>query len=221
MAEIVETLAADRRLRLYNEDFARKLGIGTAWTKLRIGIRLSIQATSAVNTSRLVFGVCQGDTLTFKNAATTDFIGALFGAAVSNTYAFNAGPPTYVSTGQMPGISRIGNTNVLVSPSSATVVITATPSVRSLLFVDIEKNFTNNKIVCYATNPAGAVVDATLAQLMTYMEADVPTSNAIIQNFVLSNIPYSGAGLWDTLNISWNNANAPIEISDIIVMRIY
>jgi hypothetical protein len=37
MAEIVETLAADRRLRLYNEDFARKMGIGTAWTKIRIG----------------------------------------------------------------------------------------------------------------------------------------------------------------------------------------
>lgn len=221
MAEIVETLAADRRLRLYNEDFARKLGIGTAWTKLRIGIRLSVQATSAANASRLAFGVCQGDTLTFKNVATTDFIGGLFGGTVSNTYAFNAGPPTYISTGAMGAINRIGNTNTIVSPGSATAVITATPSVRSLLFVEIEKNFTNNKVLCYGTNPTGAATDATLAQLMTYMEADVPSNNAIIQVFILSNIPYSGAGLWDTLNISWNNAIQPIEISDIIVMRIY
>lgn len=221
MAEIVETLAADRRLRLYNEDFARKLGIGTAWTKIRIGIRLTVQASSAVNASRLAFGVCQGDTNTFKSATTTDFIGGLFGGTVSNTYAFNAGPPTYISIGAMGAINRITNTNTIVSPGSATAVITATPTVRSLLFVEIEKNFTNNKVLCFATSPTGAAVDATVGQLMTYMEADIPSNSPIIQSFTLSNIPYSGAGLWDTLNISWNNAIQPIEISDIIVMRIY
>lgn len=222
MAEIVESMVGDRRIRLYNEDFARKLGIGTGWTKIRIGMRISINATSACNASRFVFGVCQGDTSTdvFKSVSTPDFIGGMLGNAATNTYAYTAGPPSYVSSGAMAAVARVNGVNTFVSPGSANAAISASPAtLRTLFFVDIEKNFTNNRILCYGTNGPTITGDSPIGQLMTYMEADIP--NAAVQNFILSNIPYSGPGLWDTLNISWNNAIQPIEISDLIVTRIY
>jgi hypothetical protein len=221
MAEIVETLAGDRRIRLYNEDFVRKLGIGTGWTKIRIGLRLTVQASSAANASCFAFGVCQGDqsTSVFKSGSTVDFIGGMLGNAASNTYPYTAGPPNYISSGAMGAINRRNGVNTISSPGSATAVISANPAVRTLFFVDIEKNFTGNKILTYGTNPTGVLADASLGQLMTYLEADV--LNTVVQNFILTTIPYSGPGQWDSLNISWNNAIQPVEISDIIVLRIY
>jgi hypothetical protein len=222
MAEIVETLAGDRRIRLYNEDFVRKLGIGTGWTKIRIGLRMTVQATSSALASCFTFGVCQGDSATsvFKSGSTVDFIGGMLGNAASNTYAYTAGPPNYISSGAMGAINRRAGVNTISSPGSATAVISANPAVRSLFFVDIEKNFTGNKILTYGTNPVGlANGDASIGQLMTYLEGDV--LNTFVQTFILTTIPYSGPGLWDSINISWNNAIQPVEISDIIVLRIY
>lgn len=219
MAEIVETFAGDRRLRLYNEDFARKLGIGTSWTKIRIGIRISVQATSQVNSTAFTFGVCQGDTNTFKSGSTTDFIGAIFGGSVTANFTYLAGPPATLQTTLLSGIARIGSTNTIVTATNQTISISATPAtVRSILLVDIEKNFTNNKILTWAPNQNNAQFDQPIGTLMNFMEADTLTGMSV---GATANIPYSGAGLWDTLNISWNNAIQPLEISDVIVTRIY
>jgi hypothetical protein len=219
MAQIVESLATDRRLRLYTEDFARKMGIGTAWTKIRIGLRLSLQATSTANSSLFAFGVCQGDTNTFKSGTTTDFIGAILGTTASQNYAYTAGPPAFITGTSLAAINRIGNTNTIVNTSSSNVVISTAPAtIRSILITDIEKNFTNNKVSSWGSTSTTVALDATLATLMTFMESDTLTGLAALTT---NNIPYSGSGLWDTVNVSWNNSIQPVEISDVIVTRIY
>jgi hypothetical protein len=224
MAQIVTPVAGDNRLLLSNEEILRKMTFGAAWTKVRVGIRFCFEAAGDINNAGLIVGVCQGDTNGFKNASTTDFIGAHFGATLQNsTLAFQTGPPAYV---QMAGVStlalkRQGNTNTTVAGSNATSYGGAAPLlVHTMFLVDIQKSNPNYTITPWLANSiANAQADAPIGALMVAMESDDTPPN--VGSFGTILMPYTGSALFDTVDIVWNKANQPLEIADIICTRLY
>lgn len=206
---------------LGNEQFGRTMALGIAWSKLRIGIRLSVQASGAVNASGLVMGVCQGLTNMYKSATTTDFVGGHFGNTVDNTnYQYAAGPPGYIFSNAVLALKRVGNVNTTNTTTSASMYISATPaSVRTIWMVDIQRGSPNYLVQSFVpTSVAFAQTDASFGTFMVAMETEPAPS---VQGQILTSIAYSGAGLMDTVNISWNNNIQPVEISDICVARLF
>src|SRR5437870_4036952 len=107
----------DNRARLTNSNIARLWGsdVGTTWTKIRIGCRISIEDSGAnvTGTPRLAIGVCSGTSNIFMDATTTHFAGIVSTASFWNRIT---GPVGYQlwdsgSGSNFPGVAkRIGST---------------------------------------------------------------------------------------------------------------
>jgi hypothetical protein len=226
MAEIVQTIVGDQALRLYNEQFGRRLNIGCAWGKIRVGVRFTISATSTINDSGLVLGVSQGTTDMFRSASCEDFIGGHLGATLQNTdWTYNAGPPAFASSGGFStfAFNKVGPTVVSTAPGgSANSYLPISPT-RGLFIVDIEKSHNQMRVTPrpLATQALGQT-DLNFGNFVQNMENDVtilPITGSS-PNVIL--VPYTaGRFAWDSVNVDWNNGAQPIEISDLVVVRFF
>lgn len=225
MAEIVETIVGDRALRLYNEQFGRRMIFGAQWGKLRVGVRFTCQATSAVNASGLVLGVCQGTTNMFRSATCTDFVGGHLGQTVQNTnWVFTAGPPSFLSSGGFStlGIRKIGPTvTSTITGGSQTSYISTAPT-RGIFAVDIEKSRDLMRVIVYSQAlQANAQTDMSFGNFMFQMDNEVTLLPIIAQSPNPLSVAYTGQYAFDSVCVDWNNAVQPIEISDLVVIRYF
>lgn len=111
MANIVETLAGDRRIELSNEEIVRKFSFGPYWRYIEIGVRVSINGSSDITTPGLYIGVCSGDD-GLKAASVVSSIAGRFPGNTQNL-VYNAGPPAYYACSAVNGFSyvyKIGST---------------------------------------------------------------------------------------------------------------
>lgn len=224
MAQLIQFASGDQALRLYNEQYGRRMEIGCAWGKIRVLVRYTCEATSTVNASGLVVGVSQGTTDMFRSSNTTDFIGACFGTNAQNNNWTYTGAPVYAQTGGLAPIAllRQGSTNTIVPPGGSTNVQMALSPIRGVFGVDIEKSNASFKI-----KPLGCAV-ATLAQtdynfgnFMFNADNDISTIPLIGHSPNTLVMPYTGNFAFDSVNIDWNNGIQPMVINDILVVRFF
>lgn len=83
MAFIVDSLIPDTNhlLQLGNEEFVRRLGFGTGWTKIRVGVRLCLNDSQTdILTGSFALGLCEGVGAGFKAQAASKWVGFIPGA---------------------------------------------------------------------------------------------------------------------------------------------
>lgn len=227
MAEVIQSLLAGggQALRLYNEQFGRRMEIGCQWGKIRVILRFTTQATSNLNSCGLVLGVSQGTTDMFRSGNTTDFIGGHLGSALqATTWTYNSGPPAFASVGGFStlAVRRIGATNTTVAPGGSTTSYQPVSPSRGIFGVDIEKANSVMKVRPLAVGTqALAQTDYNFGNMMFNTDNDLATTGLIGSSPNFINVPYTGNYAFDSVNIDWNNGIQPIEISDILVVRFF
>src|SRR5438874_10104744 len=107
----------DQRIALSNSHFARPHGITSAWTKLRIALRLSMTDSGAAITGSPDFsiGLCAGTTNIYKDSTTDHFVGIQTQASSWT----RSGTTYYTASGgglpYLKPMKRIGSTTTLGS----------------------------------------------------------------------------------------------------------
>ncbi len=230
MAAIVETMVGDRRLQLGNEEFVRQMGIGTLWTKIRIGFRYSVNGVAnIVPSTGPVIGVCQGTTNTYYSANTTDFVGATGGGGggslVATNAIYQAGPPAtyYLNNNGALGLKRTGSTTSFYTTGlSAQLYFSSSPATtRTVGYLDITKASGSYTVALYHIGTAlNAVVDW---DSTTFLSNMLPESNPASPLGLVGNpaVTYTGAALFDTVSFSWTKSSPTLELSDLCVCRFY
>jgi len=220
-------------LTLANEEFVRTLGIGTNWTKLRLGILWAItpDGTNALPSSAIVLGLCSGKTNPYGAANTTNFVGAELHTNAPNsttgslTYSVISGQPWYTSSGSWPA-TRVGATISSASGQGNTFLIaTNTGSIqrRSPLFVDIQKgspNYTITRWLPQSSTTAYQTADMSPAEFLSSLELATPTwVNIALTGSVGTIATSEGPGVFDTFDFFWNKSLFPAEIYAVAVYR--
>lgn len=212
-------------MRLYNEQFGRRMAFGAAWGKIRILVRFAIEATSTMNASSLMIGVSQGTTNMFRSGTTTDFVGMCMGAVVgANTWTFQAGPPPFAQLGGFVplAVRRIGNTNTTVAPGGSLNIQMPLSPIRNVCGVDIEKSDASFRVKPLAIGVSTvAQTDLNFGNLMFNADNDTATIPLIGHSPNFLTLPYTGNFAMDSVNIDWNNGIQPCVISDIVVIRFF
>jgi hypothetical protein len=221
MAFIVEPIALDRALQLGNEEFIRPMSFGTNWSKIRIGVVAALNATQGLRQAGFLMGVCAGAGSSWKTVNTSEFVGVHFGATVENsTYAYVLGPPAYFTQAgvSVPSVTKLAGVVSNRGGANTTAYFGAMPSTtRVAYFLDITKGSSYIVNALWPNSIANAQADNSIATFIANMETDgTPTNTASLgaQTFA-----YAGAGLLDTLNLSWNHSTPVMTIFAIAVCR--
>jgi len=173
-------------------------------------------------TPRLFIGVCSGNTNVYGDATVTNAFGAINTAAA---FTFTAGTPSRVSNTQGFRSAKIVGTTVTDDGATGTASIFydaeyVTTLYRTAFSIDIIKGSPNYtaRLFYRTTTTAG---DVTEDQFLAAMEAATP---------VLTGHTYGGAragiamdevaGVLDHVNLSWDRASTPFEISSLAVVRL-
>ena len=230
MAYVTQYVAGDNRLVLGAEEFVRKFSFGTAWTKIRLGARVTCTSPgSNVSNCGLALGVCEGDTNTFSSPTTTNYIGRSFGrsgaAWTADTWNHNAGPYFLTSGGDGNHTylqkDTSGLTTAIITPGN-TGVMSASRATSTSMFVDVLKQFGKLTVVLYVSNSSAFI--STRALFLKDMELDGPPTNSVdasISANTASRTSSLPAYTWDTLSIVWTKNTMPMEILDLAVSRFY
>jgi hypothetical protein len=219
----------DQRIVLANSEAKRVLAIGSVWTKIRIGMRLSISASANITGNpRLAIGLCTSAADGFGRSNTTHFAGVRMSGTAFN---YSAGPPAYLTAsaaGAFVACKRIGSTTTDGSAvsSAATMISSAVASIRSCLFLEITRGNPNFTFQLGApTVAAGAQTDVTLWTSMDNPQWSDVSLNSILSNYNTGNavalaVDEATYGKLTTVNVYWDKSAMPLEISEIKVTRL-
>lgn len=223
----------DKRIVLSNSNFARQWdsSIGTSWSRIRIGCRISIRDSGAnlTGTPEFILGICSGTSNIYQDATTTHWTGL---RTIDPTWTRTAGPPAWynmaTATSNPVAAKKVGTTKT----NSATTAwlgihaADATTENRSALFVDITKGSPNFSFNFIAKDTGGAGDDS-LASFYAFLQN--PSQTVTDWTNHKSSITGGGAfslaideatnGFFDSVNIGWNRTTPEIEISDLVVVR--
>ena len=223
---------ADQRCRLINSSIARLWGddVGTDWTTIRVGCRISIDDSGAdiTSTPRFAYGICSGITNPFISATTDHWLGGLLNDA---TLTRAVGPPKRYTGGDgLCAAKRIGNTNTIGSSLTQigfgqqqfTFYYCGTAN-RSVLFLDITKgdpNFTL-QVKLFAGYGYGSSEDVSIEEFLTQLPLSSP---ALIGHYTTASVDIAvdeaADGFFNAVNISWDRTSPAIEVSDVKVVQL-
>lgn len=188
-----------------------------AWTKIRIGIRVSLghySAASISGTPRLYLGMCNYNKggVGSQNS-NVHFVGS---GQVSTSATYNAGPPATFVLG-MATSTRIFNTfsNGTVNSS---VVPLYTTTARAMFSVDIDKTLPASTFIRIfrATNSLTANFTVTQAEFFEQMEAPTPAlSNYTYTTYGPVAVDEATNGPLDAINLYWDRSQIPLYVYDI------
>lgn len=223
----------DKRARLSNSNFARLWSndLGTNWTKIRVGGRISIDDTGTTITSTpvLAIGICSGTSNIFMDATTTHWAGVVSNGANWPNASANANTGFYEIGGNWPFsvtsgfyvAKRIGSTTTVGSQMTGDFQFIMANTVKATAFMlDITKgspNFTYALLWADQTGTAHVTSDTLLAQLP--LASPSISSHGYTGNFTQA-IDEATNGYFNAVNISWDRTSPAIEISDIAVVRL-
>lgn len=247
MAQIINVAYGDQRLKLGNEMFGRKLNFGTAWDRIRIGIRYRFEnAAQHLINAQFSIGVCEGTAHMYKDAACTDWIGWAVGNPYTGVqWSYAAGPPQVYTSGTAGlAVSRINGVDSVSSYSGYSLYAQcADPTLVSCNYVTITKRRNVNYAVtsvcvewhanstlhvgenCSVLDFQRILEDQSASGLgnapYTYGPSPTYVGNYGTYVYNSAGLAYSGNGLWDTLNISWSCSDPQaLELADIAVVRL-
>lgn len=230
MAQIITRTytAADKKLVLANEQWARQLLMGSTWSSLRIGVRLAIDpngnASSFTLAQCLAIGVCSGTSNVFGDASCTHFFGA---ASAASAHVYAAGPPASFNMNNLQACRRVVATNSTASMASA--LVAAQTDRRTAIIVDITKGTspttTFTCAIAYGTTtlPADCTDSAFYSAMETTTMANVVTAlgaNYTTTSTTLTGVDEPTAGTFNSVYVGWKSATRLVEISDIAIARL-
>ena len=222
----------DTRIRLTNSNFARlwSADVGTNWTTIRVGCRVSVEdsGTSLTSTPRFAFGICSGTSNIFMDATTSNWIGLVtYGGTWTRSTSptkYMLGNGSYFDSG-IAAAKRVGSTLTTDAFTNspfpgATYLFDATVN-RVALFVDITKGSPNFTVrpTYYKTSAANDVsVDTFLSQVAV----SVPSITGHQYGNETKSIAIDEAtnGFFNAINVAWDRTSPAIEISDIAVVKL-
>lgn len=213
----------DKRASLGNDQIIRfPEPLGT-WTKIRLGIRLSLNTTADVTgTPRLYFGMCNGVEEHVSGAGsmtTRNFLGVV---TTDATWTYGLTPVEgypYVTIDSVAAVHRVTTTNTL-SAGTALATLAAYPQLyRNCFYVTIDKTTPAATTVEFISpnNAGNSVEDVALADFFTQLKSE---TTVILPNYLRTvyattfNINEATNGTLNAVNLSWNKFSNRIEVSD-------
>lgn len=215
----------DKRIVLGNEQIARLLEIADNWTKLRIGLLWSINASATVSSSpRFAIGVCNGTANLYGSASTNHFVGVFPNIS---SFSYTSGPPAYLLTSVVKPRKRVGTTNTDSGSGIISPYMSAAPaSIRSAFYLDIEKGSPNYTFQVGAPDTTGAAqTDITWAKFLEGMEIGMADMGSWTTGYADGNaqtvaVDEDADGVLNALNIYWNRDSPTIEVSGLAYARL-
>lgn len=215
-------------MTLANEEYVRPLGIGTNWSRLRIGVLMAMTPDSTNNLSSMTFtmGICSGTANPYGAALTTNWAGvSVFSTAGGMTYTANAGNPYFTNGTPGQGAKKVGaalttanvgvNTNI---PTNGGAIQRKVP-----IMAEVIKG-SPNYTFALVSPPSGAMTtDFSFGYFIDAMEQT--SVNPVANGQTFNGATGAGiavtevTGVFDTLDIYWNKAAYPVEIYGIAVYR--
>lgn len=230
MANIVETVAGDRRISLLNEEIVRQMAFGQLWQRIIISLRVSIQGGATLTSPQeLIIGVCSGLNGAYKPSSVTASYGMVFPGNAQNL-TYNAGPPAYYSTGAngCRYVTKVGSsvtyTNVTIANQTAYFATgTNTPNLVGIVFTRTGLNTITITSANLTLTVAAAQAGHTLNQLYRYGDSYIMTPATLFPN-ISATTPSGQASLvttevMDSAFIYWSNATTAVEVSDWMITR--
>lgn len=231
MAFIVEDLIGDRAIQIGVEEIIRPFSFGTNWNKVRVGVRFSCYAISAISTGYGPYmGICTGNEALFSTN-TTDAVFLYYGQSTAS-YSFLGTPPNVylqnaAGSASIYSFQRVGNTTTQLSTSQtgSTVAVSAYPAVNvSAWFLDFFKVNTTQiqtrMFYCQSTQGAATISDS---QFLAGMETETVavggmtiTSGAANSTLALRQV-YD----WDSMFFHSSTATPAWNVHRMTVVRFY
>lgn len=210
MAQLVQSFGADETaLRLQNEELVRQMYWGHNWSRLAIGVNLSLPGANATfGLPTLYVGLCQGTTNGTKSSSTVEFVGARI---TGQNFTYAAGPPARVSFSQYQWVNKIGAVTTSFGNNSITQYIGV--SLRDYAILHIEQTASGYGVQ-FRLPTAVPPVDVFGRSFEMYSQQTEP-SGGIPYNAV----NFSSNRLLDTVSIYWDYPSVGLEISEILVVR--
>ncbi len=217
MASIVENISGDKAIELGNEDFVRKMSIGSNWRWLRIGLRLAMADTGAnITNASFVVGVNQGTDYSFRSSSCIDFVGFSwpwnFDAGTANRTA------TYYEAVYFDSIRKVGSTITTVRcVNASTLAISNAPSsTRSTFMLDIITGVTNWGVSLWVPT---AIADVSWDTFMNQVQRESPPSLSHVDMVLVA---HGSSHALDSICLRWAKTSpALFYISDICAVRFY
>jgi len=234
---ISRTISAivDKKLVLQNDQAARLISIGSDWSTIRFGMRLAVDAAGLTNnlTGAIHYlGMCSGTANKVGDSTTTNFFGYVMD---TSSLAYGGSPPYFNVSGS--GIfkvaKKVGST---VTKGSAIVGGVATgysadATVRDAWIFEIVRGSPNYTINFTYPNSTGAMqTDISYGALVQALEAATITDVVTVLNSYAGGGSYNhttdnaafdeGAGVLNAFNIYWILSSRPLEISEVLYVRI-
>ena len=220
----------DKRVQLSNANFARlwSSDLGTSWTKIRVGCRLSMEDSGAsiTSTPRFAFGICSGTSNIFMDSTTTHWAGVI---SYESSWGRYVTPAKYDLSGEsgacMKVAKRIGSTLTEGSTIAGARLCIAdcTVASRTVIFLDITKgspNFTFDLFSWQNNIGNGAMADVTLSTYLTQVSLSNPSVTNHSTTSATQAIDEATYGYFNAVNIGWDRSSPTIEISDLAVVKL-
>lgn len=222
----------DRRIQLAGSNIARKMSILDDWTTLRIGLRVcfvpSTPGTGFVLTGTPVFafGVCSGVVNTYGSESPSHFVG-IRTTSTSTEYKIS-GNDIYGATSTTSGCTwlatRYQNGSLTSGASGKFGAFSAElATIRSCLFLQLDKVGGNISVQLYAPTDVGAKTDISQGSFFNVMEGVTMTglSNYTLNSAeTISTLDEATYGVLDTVNVFWDRITQKMEICDIAYTRV-
>lgn len=223
--------ALDKRITLLGDECVRTLTIGSSWSTLRLGIRLSINDFNSLGAINLIspslfIGLCSGSSAAFGASSTTNALGIrtagnlIYHAGSPAVWGADSSPPTMYPCKRVATTLTTGGTAY-----STAIKLSQDPATsRQALVLEIVKGSPNFTLEYACNNTDGT--DLAIATLLTAMEG-AAMSNVVTalgakyarttpMNFAFD----EGAGSLDSINIFWGSTIATLEISDVLFVKV-
>lgn len=230
MATIVENISGDKAVQLGNEEFVRKLGYGTNWTKIRIGCRMCVNGTSDIPTPRFQLGVCVGDVTTFASSSCIQYVGLPTNELANLTYNAGSLAYTYVESSNCPYVTKVGSTttyNIVGGAGHPTAYYAAGVSGRTTIVVAefVKVSATSVTINGGYTAAAQYANIPSTYHLLRTLDDEGGGSTFTVNYFSWFNSrtvsSMSNVVDLNTLSVYWGHSTPTLEVHDICVVRYY
>jgi hypothetical protein len=227
MAAIVETIVGDKTIQLGNEEFVRKMKIGTAWGKIRVGVRWAINGTGGnIANASFLIGLCSGTTNTFYNGNTTGYFGVQFANSYPSTWINGT---TNYSTGSTNGtaVYRVGASTTTSSLTwGGSQAYTGVNPLRCIWYVDYEKpasagGIGNQGVTVWWQELTQIGSDHPQYEMWRGMETETAITGATNFNGKATTTYPGDITTLDTVSLCWNKTTPTVQISDVMVTRFY
>ena len=221
----------DKAVSLANSSWARPITLPATWSKIRLGVHCEFVGTGAnlLSGTTLAMGFCSGVVNQFIDATTTHFVGMMFGDGINtwyysdaNNYQLTSGssPASYIPAVKYGTTLNVGGTMSWSNASIYWPTVNGTTANRGMLIVDITKGSPNYTFTIPFYRNNTTVHDNTSADFLTIMaeQAPIAPSNCyavyLMQTRTLA-VSEATYGTLNAINVSWNRADAPMEIYDV------